>query len=313
MNTRRPRQRRSVERRQRKGRNWRFLTGLAGVGALGYLVFGGRRRTPGSNATPLAAEPEGRPVFVGREGWMAGPGGEIFVRDIGDFGPKVLLLHGLAGSCDQWTEVLMGLGTDFQLAAPDLRGHARSRGAGRSYRATDLALDLQAVLLGLGWSRCHVVAADLGAVAAFELALRSAQIERLLVVDPVAALDPAELEGLLTAVENDPRRELRMQFQLLLAGSSQDVQTQVLQDLESLDEGDLAALFRLLMTYDPEPGVKTLTGRLLTVLSPLRAASSRPRALPGPAIKLPDGASHWPMLDSPMELNHLIRRWVLDS
>lgn len=66
-------------------------------------------------------------------------------------GEPLILLHGFSGSSQDWTAAT-GLGAQFQLIVPDLRGHGRSSLLAKAFRHEDAATDIFALLdhLGIG-------------------------------------------------------------------------------------------------------------------------------------------------------------------
>lgn len=53
-------------------------------------------------------------------------GTRLALTDFGGSGPPVLLLHGLAGHAEEWSETASWLTGDHRVFALDLRGHGRS-------------------------------------------------------------------------------------------------------------------------------------------------------------------------------------------
>ena len=104
------------------------------------------------------------------------------VRDSAPTGPAngetVVLLHGFPQAGSSWdalTPYLTGAG--YRVLAPDQRGYAPTalaRGR-RSYRVSELAGDVVALLDAAGVERAHVVGHDWGAVAAWAVAAEHPQ------------------------------------------------------------------------------------------------------------------------------------------
>jgi pimeloyl-ACP methyl ester carboxylesterase len=100
-------------------------------------------------------------------------------------GPPLLLLHGIAGSADEYVDVLPRLGSRYRVYAPDAPGH------GHSARPRDYAYDVAAyveatvgVMDALGLRSVPVVAVSGGGTVALSLALEQAErVERLVLVD----------------------------------------------------------------------------------------------------------------------------------
>ena len=106
-------------------------------------------------ALPLAAlrSAEGqRDPLSGRDRTAEVNGIRLHYRDIGS-GPALLLLHGFTGSSDMWSPVVPLFAQDHRLILVDLPGHGRSTAHQGPYTYRQVALDLFALLDGLGVQR----------------------------------------------------------------------------------------------------------------------------------------------------------------
>jgi pimeloyl-ACP methyl ester carboxylesterase len=121
-------------------------------------------------------------------------------------GPVLLLVHGMAGTCENWREVIEPLAQHHTVIAPDLPGHGLSAGGPGDYSLGNLASGLRDLLLVLGHERATLVGHSLGGGIAMQFAYQFPEmVERLalvssgglgLEVSPVlraAALPGAEL------------------------------------------------------------------------------------------------------------------------
>src|SRR5262245_9435020 len=127
--------RRSSYPRRRRGRGlfWSLL-GLFVLGALASALAGLRRWTPEElkpEPEPKPPEPEPPAASPGEALWIAGPAGNLYVRDGGGAAEPadalpVLFLHSLAGNGGQWALQLDHLRRHRRAAAVDLRGHGES-------------------------------------------------------------------------------------------------------------------------------------------------------------------------------------------
>jgi pimeloyl-ACP methyl ester carboxylesterase len=100
----------------------------------------------------------------------------------GGFGPPLLLLHCLAGSCRWWGRNLDGLGRHFHVYAPDLLGFGLSRSRQRFnlHRAAD---ELVRWMDQIGLRQAHVVGHSMGGFVAIDLAARYPElVDRLVLV-----------------------------------------------------------------------------------------------------------------------------------
>ena len=111
-----------------------------------------------------AAPVGGPPLPIGRRVELPGRG-TTFVREVqGPEGaPTVLLLHGwLASAGLNWFTTFDTLGEEFNVVAPDLRGHGRGLRSRRRFRLADCADDVGALLDELGTGPVIAVGYSLG-------------------------------------------------------------------------------------------------------------------------------------------------------
>ena len=136
------------------------------------------------------------------------------IRIAGDSGgPGVLLLHGFAGSSDDWREVSDALiAARFRVVAVDLPGHGRTLvPAGTALArisAAETALDLVALLDQLGLERAHWVGYSMGGRLALAAAL--AHPERV---------DTLTLESVAPGLADEAERAERLRSDEALAAS----------------------------------------------------------------------------------------------
>ena len=98
-------------------------------------------------------------------------------------GPVLLLIHGIAGQCENWREAIEPLARHHTVIAPDLPGHGASEAGGGDYSIGALASGLRDLLLALGHERATVVGHSLGGGVAMQLAYQFPEmIERLVLV-----------------------------------------------------------------------------------------------------------------------------------
>ena len=109
--------------------------------------------------------------------------------------PPLLLLHGFPQSHAMWRRVAARLAERFRLVLPDLRGYGDSDkppGAPdhANYSKRTMAVDLAALMRGLGHERYAVAGHDRGGRVAHRLALdHRAQVTRLALIDIAPTLD----------------------------------------------------------------------------------------------------------------------------
>jgi len=101
----------------------------------------------------------------------------------GGSGPVLLLVHGMAGTSDNWRDVLEPLAHRHTVIAPDLPGHGASAGGRGDYSLGSLATGLRDLLLTLGHERATLVGHSLGGGIAMQFAYQFPEmVERLVLV-----------------------------------------------------------------------------------------------------------------------------------
>ncbi|UUY04247.1 alpha/beta fold hydrolase [Svornostia abyssi] len=98
-------------------------------------------------------------------------------------GPVLLLIHGMAGTLENWREVMEPLARHHTVIAPDLPGHGGSGSGGGDYSLGAHAASLRDLLIALGHDRATVVGHSLGGGIAMQFAYQFPEaLERLVLV-----------------------------------------------------------------------------------------------------------------------------------
>ena len=140
---------------------------------------GSREPEPHSRAAP-----QGTPPALTRS-MVRANGVDLFVRDTGGNLPALLLLHGMQGRGETFTDLVARYRDRFRVIAPDQRGHGLSGRPVARYATEDLAADARALLRELGAAPAIVVGHSMGGlIAAFTAALFPADVRALALLDP---------------------------------------------------------------------------------------------------------------------------------
>jgi pimeloyl-ACP methyl ester carboxylesterase len=98
-------------------------------------------------------------------------------------GPVLLLIHGMAGTLENWQQVIEPLAQHHTVVAPDLPGHGGSAPGGGDYSLGALAAGLRDLLVALGHERATLVGHSLGGGIAMQFAYQFPEItERVVLV-----------------------------------------------------------------------------------------------------------------------------------
>jgi pimeloyl-ACP methyl ester carboxylesterase len=98
-------------------------------------------------------------------------------------GPVLLLIHGMAGTCDNWESVIEPLAINHTVIAPDFPGHGASAPGAGDYSLGSLASTLRDLMLTLGHERATLVGHSLGGGVAMQFIYQFPEmVERLVLV-----------------------------------------------------------------------------------------------------------------------------------
>ncbi|HUA12538.1 MAG TPA: alpha/beta fold hydrolase [Solirubrobacteraceae bacterium] len=98
-------------------------------------------------------------------------------------GPVLLLIHGMAGTYENWDAVIGPLARNNTVIAPDLPGHGASAPGAGDYSLGALAAGLRDLLVALGHERATLVGHSLGGGIAMQFSYQFPEIvERLVLV-----------------------------------------------------------------------------------------------------------------------------------
>lgn len=326
------RSRRNGHPRRRRSRSllW-ILLGLVGLGAFAAFLGGRRlqedegedldRRPAGGPKPPLDEEREeeaGEPL-ESETLWVAGPAGNLYVRDGGDQGSgrlPVLFLHSLAGNGGQWALQLDHLRRHRRAVALDLRGHGESDPADDGdYTIQGLAGDVVAVADQLGLRRFLLAGHSLGSAVAIEYASRHPErVAGLLLVDPNGDFSQVPFEKVASQVEAlraDPLTELESYFRHLVVSGDRDAARWVLEDLRLTHEDAIPNAYESALRYQPLPALERYRGPKLSIISDINSLPvSLHNLVPDLPTRLMTGTGHWLMMDRPEDFNQLLDEFV---
>jgi pimeloyl-ACP methyl ester carboxylesterase len=124
-------------------------------------------------------------------------GREVTYAEAGS-GPVLLLIHGIAGTFENWEAVFDLLAREHTVLAPDLPGHGESAPAAGDYSLGAMASGLRDLLIALGHERATLVGHSLGGGIAMQFAYQFPEMTERLVLVSSGGLGP-EVSLLLRA------------------------------------------------------------------------------------------------------------------
>jgi len=257
-------------------------------------------------------------------------------------GPVLLLIHGIAGTCDNWREVTGPLARHHTVIAPDFPGHGASEAGGGDYSIGSLASGLRDLLLALGHERATLVGHSLGGGVAMQFAYQYPEmIERLVLlssgglgpeVSPVlraAALPGADLFISATAgVGGRVGSVLGRGLSAVGLRPNADV-AEVARGYASLEDPDRRAAFLdTLRAVVGIGGQRVAAGDRLYLaeavpvlivwgrrdsIIPVRHGEEAHRSIPGSRLEVFDDVGHMPQLEAPGRFVAVLERFLRET
>jgi pimeloyl-ACP methyl ester carboxylesterase len=131
---------------------------------------------------------------------MTRDGVRLACRDFGGDGPSVVLLHGLAGHADEWTQTASWLIGRCRVIALDARGHGRSERLPFDVSRDSLVADAAFVVEQLRLQPVVAVGQSIGGLTALSLAASRPELVRgLVLVDASPAGGSKEVDEAVSA------------------------------------------------------------------------------------------------------------------
>jgi pimeloyl-ACP methyl ester carboxylesterase len=257
----------------------------------------------------------------------------------GGKGPVLLLIHGMAGSSENWRDVVEPLAGRHTVIAPDLPGHGLSAGGPGDYSLGSLASGLRDLLLALGHERATLVGHSLGGGIAMQFAYQFPEmIERLVLVSSgglgpevsvvlrAAALPGADLFiGATANVGQKVGGALGRGLGAVGMRPAPDV-AEVARGYASLaDPGRRKAFLATLRSVVGTEGQRIAAADRLYLaeavpvlivwgardqIIPVRHGEDAHRALPGSQLEVFEGVGHLPQLEQPGRFIALFERFL---
>jgi len=257
-------------------------------------------------------------------------------------GPVLLLIHGIAGSMENWQEVIEPLAQTHTVVAPNLPGHGGSGPGAGDYSLGALAAGLRDLLVALGHERATLVGHSLGGGVAMQFAYQFPEMtERLVLVasgglgrevSPIlraAALPGAELFIGATAALG--RAVGSKVGRALAAGGLQpttDV-AEVARGYASLVDRDRRAAFLATLRGVVDAGGQRVNAddRLYLAqgipvliiwgerdrIIPVRHAETAHEAIPGSCLEVFENVGHLPQLEAPARFITVLERFIAET
>ena len=257
-------------------------------------------------------------------------------------GPVLLLIHGVAGTLENWRAVIEPLARQFTVVAPDLPGHGGSAPGAGDYSLGALAAGLRDLLVVLGHERATLVGHSLGGGIAMQFAYQFPEMSERLVLVSSGGLG-AEVSALLRAATL-PGAEL---FIAATAALGSTIAKPVGRGLAAVglhpgaDVAEVARGYGSLVDRDRRAAfLATLRGvvgsggqrvrasdRLYLAegmpvlivwgardpMIPVRHGEHAHEAMPGSRLEIFEGAGHLPQVEAPERFVATVERFMTDT
>jgi pimeloyl-ACP methyl ester carboxylesterase len=257
-------------------------------------------------------------------------------------GPVLLLVHGIAGNCENWRAVIEPLARAHTVIAPDLPGHGESEPGGGDYSLGSLASGLRDLLLALGHDRATLVGHSLGGGIAMQFTYQFPEmVERLVLVssgglgpDVSAILRAAALPGADIFISATARVGAQVGSALgrglgaVGLRPSPDV-AEIARGYASLSEPERRSAFlATLRSVVGISGQRIAAGDRLYLadalpililwgsrdpIIPVSHAEDAHEALPGSRLEIFEGVGHLPQLEAPGRFIAVLERFLAET
>lgn len=257
-------------------------------------------------------------------------------------GELLLLVHGMAGTAENWRPVLEPLALGNAVIAPDFPGHGESAPGGGDYSLGSLASGLRDLMLTLGHERATLVGHSLGGGVAMQLTYQFPEmVERLVLVSsgglgpdvsPVlraAALPGADLFiaatagvgsrigaalgkglGALGLGPNADVAEVTRAYAALADSERRKAFLATLHAVVGTDGQRVAALDRLYLADDLP--LLILWGENDPII-PVAHAEAAHAALPSSRLEIFEGVGHAPQVEGPGRFIAALQRFLAET
>ncbi len=247
--------------------------------------------------------------------------------EISGSGPPVVLLHGVGLNQSIWAEQVKALEPDFQVITYDLLGHGRSAPARASAPLADWVDQFNGIVRDLALEKFALVGFSFGGLIAQSYAAQhSSKIDKLVLMSTVYDRSEAERAGVesrLDVVKREgPQATIPTALSRWFSPAFSNAHPEIMKQYEALLRGNDAtsflAAYECFATADRELVGKldafdrptlVMTGELDTGSTPAMArklAGMIPRA----ECSIIDGGRHMMPVESPAEVNSVLRRFL---
>jgi pimeloyl-ACP methyl ester carboxylesterase len=209
-------------------------------------------------------------------------------------GEPLLLLHGFTGSSMDWAELAREWSSHFQIIAPDLRGHGRSENPADTFRHTDAADDILALLDHLGIEKTKGLGVSAGANVLLHMATKQPSRVAAMVLVSGTPYFPQQARRIMReyTVNSQTEQERELLSRRHPGGEAQieKLMANVRAFAESYDD----------MNFTP-PSLSRIDARTLIVqgdrdpLYPVELSVEMARAIPKSTLWIVPGGSHGPI------------------
>ena len=208
-------------------------------------------------------------------------------------GEPLLLLHGFSGCSQDWSMLIPQWEDRFQLIIPDLRGHGRSSNPSATFRFSEAAADIIALLDRLGVGTVKGLGISGGGNVLLHLATRQPARVAAMVLVSATSYFPAQARAIMRDYPDQVTEADREVFRRRHPGGDPQIDALLAHTRGFADSYDD-------MNFTP-PLLSTITARTLIVqgdrdaLYPVEISVEMARAIPRSSLWIVPNAGHGPV------------------
>ncbi|GAB5492858.1 MAG: alpha/beta hydrolase [Phototrophicaceae bacterium] len=242
-----------------------------------------------------------------------------------DTGETILFLHGLGSSSKDWLYQLPAFEASYQTLVMDMRGHGQSdKPTVHSYKMTEFASDVIALLNQLAIDKVHVVGLSMGGMITFQLAVDYPErIQSMTIINSGPAVvvrsfkdrSTVWMRFLIVRLLGMKKMGETLAPRLFVDDEHEELRQMFIKNWAENDPKAYMAAMRAIVGWSVESQIDSISIPSLTLASdqdytPISAKESYVAKMPNAQLKIIDNAHHAAPVERPEIVNAFITEFI---